>query len=487
MKINFAANFDGNGHLATWRNGPVLSETTATLDAEAGGVLSTALERLSDPDKPNGTVELAGIMGLPARVSIHSLSDDPDGKSVEVYAAGAVKAASGHGAKSLAIDAMGLDPMRVAGGAMLAGYRFERFKQVWLDKNPAKRFSLTEVTVLCPDPAQASEDWAVASGPYEGANWARDLINLPPNLLTPSAFARECEALKDAGVEVVVLDEVAMAELGMNLLLGVGAGSAEESKLVAMVWRGGGDEPFTALVGKGITFDTGGISIKPALSMEEMKCDMGGAAAVVGAMLALAHRKAAANVVGVIALAENMPDARAQRPSDIVTSMSGQTVEIINTDAEGRLVLADALTWVQRTYAPKRIVDLATLTGAIIMSLGHHHAGAFSNSDALFAALNRAGEATGETLWRMPLDLAYDKLMDSDFADMKNAYVKNAGAITAAQFLKRFVAEDVDWVHLDIAGVATRPVGDDPRFPVWATGWGPRLLDQLIRELEVSQ
>ena len=284
------------------------------------------------------------------------------------------------------------------------------------------------------------------------------------------------------GLEVEVLDEAAMRALGMGALLGVSQGSVREAQLLALTWRGAGEgDPALALVGKGVTFDTGGISIKPAAGMEDMKWDMGGAGAVAGAMKALAARKARVNVVGVCGLVENMPDAAAQRPGDVVTSMSGQTIEVINTDAEGRLVLGDAITWVQRTHRPKTIVDLATLTGAMIVALGNEHAGLFANDDGLADQLLAAGRATGDLLWRLPLGEAYDKLIESPIADMKNVGPRGAGSITAAQFIKRFVDEGVRWAHLDVAGTvwsdkagATHDKG--------ATGYGVRLLDRFVAE-----
>jgi leucyl aminopeptidase len=289
--------------------------------------------------------------------------------------------------------------------------------------------------------------------------------------------------LKELGVEISVLDDKDMAALGMGALLGVAQGSRRPARLLVMKWdgTGGTQERPVALVGKGVTFDTGGISIKPAAGMEDMKWDMGGAGAVAGAMKALAGRKAKAYVVGVCGLVENMPDGNAQRPGDIVTSMSGQTIEVLNTDAEGRLVLCDALHWVQEKYNPEYIVDLATLTGAIIVSLGSEYAGLFSNSDELADKLTAAGKASGDPLWRFPLSKAYDKMIDSPIADMKNIGGKGAGSITAAQFLGRFIKDGVKWAHLDIAGT----VWADKPGPVWdkgATGFGVRLLDRFVAD-----
>jgi leucyl aminopeptidase len=312
--------------------------------------------------------------------------------------------------------------------------------------------------------------------------FARDLVNEPANMLGPVEFADQLQALTRLGVEVEVLDEKAMRRQKMGALLGVAQGSVRPPRLVVMRWNGGRakDRP-VALVGKGVVFDTGGISIKPAASMEDMKGDMAGAAAVAGAMHAIAARKAKANVIGIVGLVENMPDAAAQRPGDIVTSMSGKTIEVINTDAEGRLVLADALTYVQRKAKPQAIVDLATLTGAIIVALGHHNAGLFANNDELAEALVAAGEATGDKVWRMPLGKEYDKLIDSKNADMKNVGGRWAGAVTAAQFLQRFIENDTPWAHLDVAGTAMGSPSTEINAS-WGSGFGVRLLDRLVRD-----
>ena len=311
----------------------------------------------------------------------------------------------------------------------------------------------------------------------------KELVTEPANIIYPESFVARCQHLKELGVEISVLDDKDMAALGMGALLGVAQGSRRPARLLVMKWdgTGGAQERPVALVGKGVTFDTGGISIKPAAGMEDMKWDMGGAGAVAGAMKALAGRKAKAHVVGVCGLVENMPDGNAQRPGDIVTSMSGQTIEVLNTDAEGRLILCDALHWVQVKHNPEYIVDLATLTGAIIVSLGSEYAGLFSNSDELADKLTAAGKASGDPLWRFPLSKAYDKMIDSPIADMKNIGGKGAGSITAAQFLGRFIRDGVKWAHLDIAGT----VWADKPGPVWdkgATGFGVRLLDRFVAD-----
>jgi leucyl aminopeptidase len=337
------------------------------------------------------------------------------------------------------------------------------------------------VTIGVADVAAVRRAYRSRQAVADGVVLARDLVNEPANILYPAEFARRASALKKLGVVVDVLDTRAMKKLGMNALLGVGQGSEHESRVVVMRWNGGkrGEAP-VAFIGKGVCFDTGGISIKPAGGMEDMKGDMAGAACVVGLMRALAERKAKVNAVGAIGLVENMPDGKAQRPGDIVTSMSGQTIEVINTDAEGRLVLADVLHYISTRFSPKFMIDLATLTGAIMVALGQEYAGMFSNDDALAERLIAAGNATGERVWRMPLGPEYDKLIDSKFADMKNTGGRHGGAITAAQLLQRFVGK-TPWAHLDIAGTAL----GSPQTEInrsWSSGWGVRLLDRLVAD-----
>ena len=315
-------------------------------------------------------------------------------------------------------------------------------------------------------------------GMLSGVFMARDLITEPANVLYPAEFAARCEALRALGLEVDVLDESAMAKLGMGALLGVGQGSRRESKMVIMKWNGGGREAPLAYVGKGVCFDTGGISLKPAKGMEDMKWDMGGAAAVTGAMCALASRKVARNVVGIIGLVENMPDGDAQRPGDVVTSLSGQTIEVINTDAEGRLVLADCLTYCQEKFKPQMIVDLATLTGAIIVALGKDYAGLFSNDDGLSAKIKASGDATAEPCWPMPMGDSYHQMLKSHIADMKNIGGPWGGSITAACFLERFIDEGTPWAHIDMAGKAWADKAGHAH-PSGGTGFGVRLLNDL--------
>ena len=364
-------------------------------------------------------------------------------------------------------------------GLQLRAYRFDRYKTKRKDGDDEARSRRIEIGVA--DPARTRTAWIGKSGLGDAVVLARDLINEPANVLFPVEFARRASALKRIGVAVDVLDVPAMRKLGMNALLGVGQGSAQDSRVVIMRWNGGKrDADPVAFIGKGVCFDTGGISIKPASGMEDMKGDMAGAACVVGVMHALASRKAKVNAVGAIGLVENMPDGKAQRPGDIVKTMSGQTIEIINTDAEGRLVLADVLHYVNTKYKPRFMIDLATLTGAIMVALGQEYAGMFANDDKLADRLSKAGDASGERVWRMPLGPEYDKMIDSKFADMKNTGGRWGGAITAAQLLARFVGK-TPWAHLDIAGTAL----GSPQTEInrsWSAGWGVQLLDRLVED-----
>ncbi|MEP4753867.1 MAG: leucyl aminopeptidase [Nitratireductor sp.] len=367
-------------------------------------------------------------------------------------------------------------------GLMLRAYGFDKYKtRKDKDKDEGTKDKPVRVTIQCANPAKARKAFATVEAVAGGVNLARDLVNEPANVLGPVEFADHAKALEALGVKVEILTEKELKKLGMGALLGVSQGSARPPRLAVMQWNGGKpkDKP-VAFVGKGVVFDSGGISIKPAAGMEDMKGDMGGAAAVAGLMHTLAARKAKANVVGIIGLVENMIDGNAQRPGDIVTSMSGQTIEVLNTDAEGRLVLADALWYCNERFAPKFMVNLATLTGAIMIALGQEHAGLFSNDDALADHLVTAGSATGEKLWRMPLAPEYDKLIDSKNADMKNIGGRFGGAITAAQFLQRFVKE-TPWAHLDIAGTAMGSPSNDINQS-WGSGFGVRLLDRLVRD-----
>lgn len=390
------------------------------------------------------------------------------------------------GEKAAAIDLTALSPKpdasciaRLAAAAVLRSWRHDAYRTKLPD---AQKPTLAELVIVgAPEGIDAA--WAHQSAVTQGVAFTRELVAEPANILYPETFVGRCARLAELGVEIEVLGEAEMRAAGMGALLGVAQGSIREPKLLVMRWDGtnGAQEKPVVFVGKGVTFDTGGISLKPAAGMEDMKWDMGGAGAVAGAMMALAERKAKAHVVGVCGLVENMPDGGAQRPGDVVTSMSGQTIEVINTDAEGRLVLCDAITWVQKRFKPEILVDLATLTGAIIISLGHEYGGLFSNDDDLAAKLTAAGAAAGDPLWRFPIGPAYDKMIDSPIADMKNVGPREGGSITAAQFIQRFVDDGVKWAHLDIAGMvwAAKPGA------VWdkgATGYGVRLLDRFVAD-----
>ncbi len=360
-------------------------------------------------------------------------------------------------------------------GLVLRDYAFTDHKSVDPDPRGGK------ITVMA-SRLEATRGKAAGVRPLaEGVFLTRDLVNAPSNVLTTVEFAKRLEGLADLGIEVEVLDEAELGRKGFRTLLAVGQGSASPSKVVVMHWKGGGRAAPLALIGKGVVFDTGGISMKPASGMEDMTMDMGGAGVVAGVMKALALRNARANVVGLVGLVENMPDGRAQRPGDVVRSMKGETVEVINTDAEGRLVLCDVMWYAQERFKPTAMVDLATLTGAIIVGLGHENAGVFSNDDGFCRAFLRAAETEGEGAWRMPLGAAYDRMLKSDIADMKNVGGRPAGAVTAAQFLQRFVKDGLPWIHLDIAGVASTK-SETALAPKGASGWGVLALNRLISD-----
>jgi leucyl aminopeptidase len=395
--------------------------------------------------------------------------------------------AAGHTAVTVVVDPVKgsrLSPAELAAhlalGVRLRSYRFDKYKTK--DK-PEQKLSLQRLSVVLATPADARKAYGQLEPVVDAVFLTRDLVSEPPNVLFPVEFARRAKELTKLGVKVEILGEAEMKKLGMETLLAVGQGSGRDSQLLVMKWMNGpkGQAP-VALIGKGVCFDTGGISLKPAAGMEDMKWDMGGAGAVTGAMRLIAGRKAKANVVAVCALVENMPDGNAQRPGDVVKSMSGQTVEVINTDAEGRLILCDAMWYAQQKFKPQAMVELSTLTGAIIVALGHERAGLFCNDTELSNRLRAAGSGIGEKLWRMPLGPKYDKLIDSEIADMKNVGGgRDGGSITAAQFLQRFVQDGVAWAHIDIAGVAWSGKGDTTR-PKGATAFGVRLLDRLIAE-----
>ena len=420
--------------------------------------------------------EGAGVL----RVALVGLGKDADRAAYE-QAGGALAAKyATSGETVLSLDASGLageDVAAVLLGLKLRAWRWDAYRtKLTAEQKP----SLAEIVVV--GAAEGTEKlWAQAAALAEGVEFTRELVTEPANVIYPESFVERVKMrFASTGAEISVLGEDEMRGLGMGALLGVAQGSVRKPQLLVIRWNGGeADAAPIAFVGKGVTFDTGGICLKPAAGMEDMKWDMGGAGAVAGAMLSLARRKVRANVVGICGLVENMPDANAQRPGDVVTSMNGQTIEVINTDAEGRLVLCDALTYAQRTFKPACVVDLATLTGAIIASLAHEYAGLFSTNDQLAADLAAAGEATGDKLWRMPMGKVYDKMIDSPIADMKNVGGKWGGSITAAQFLARYIENDTPWAHLDIAGTVWT---DKPgaTFDKGATGYGVRLLNRFV-------
>ncbi|MEO7787848.1 MAG: leucyl aminopeptidase [Sphingomicrobium sp.] len=390
------------------------------------------------------------------------------------------------GETSAVLDLSGLNfdadaAAKVALAAELRSWRHDRYRTKLKDKQKPSLQTLTIVGA----PAEAEARWTSRYAPLAGGvALTRELVAEPANIIYPESFVARCrEAMDGLGIEFQVLGEKEMGELGMGALLGVSQGSRREAQLLVMRWNGGeaGGTPL-CFVGKGVTFDTGGISIKPAGGMESMKWDMGGAGAVAGAMMAIAGRKAKANVVGICGLVENMPDGNAQRPGDVVTSMNGQTIEVINTDAEGRLVLCDAITWAQQEIKPATIIDLATLTGAMVVALGHEMGGMFANDDTLAQQLDTAGKASGDRLWRLPMGEAYDRLIDSPIADIKNVGPREGGSITAAQFIGRFIDEGVKWAHLDIAGMAWSDKARDT-YDKGATGFGVRLLDQYVADV----
>jgi len=475
-------------------DGRKLTDSATALDKKMGGGLLRAIKASRFKGSkasslallaPGGTgfdrVLLVGL-GKPADIEPMAMQN----LGGEIYAALSTK---GHTAVTVIIDTLDKCAMRpdqmaaeMALGARLRSYRFDKYRTK--EKSEDKP-SLKAMKILCTGSARARTAFGSKDRVADGVFMTRDLVSEPANIMYPETLAKQAQTLSKLGVKVEVFGEAQMRKLGMGALLGVGQGSVRESKMVVMHWNGkkgkGKSEAPVAFVGKGVTFDTGGISIKPSGGMEDMKWDMGGSGVVIGLMKALAGRKANVNVVGVVGLVENMPSGNAQRPGDIVSSMSGQTIEVLNTDAEGRLVLADALWYTKERFKPKFMVDLATLTGAIIISLGNENAGLFSNDDKLAAQLRDAGEAVGESVWRMPMGDRYDKMLNCDAADMKNITGgRGAGSITAAQFLKRFV-DKTPWAHLDIAGV-TWSAKHSSTVPKGGTAFGVRLLDRLVAD-----
>ncbi len=454
----------------------------APLVGDAAAFVGQAAAAARFEGEAGSTAELFMPNGAEARRVVLAGLGDGDSDALYERAGGALAAKLQlSGEKTLVIDVTGHRQdseraARLAYGALLRNWRYDVHRT---KLKPNQKPSLEEIVVVgAGEGAEAA--WTKLKAIADGVAFTRELVTEPANIIYPESFVERCERLKDLGVEITVLGPEEMAKLGMGALLGVAQGSRRPAQLLAMRWRGSDAEP-VAFVGKGVTFDTGGISLKPGAGMEDMKWDMGGAGAVAGAMMALAGRKAKAHVIGVCGLVENMPDGNAQRPGDVVTSMSGQTIEVLNTDAEGRLVLCDALTWVQKTYGVKTVVDLATLTGAMIISLGHEHGGLFSNDEGLADQLLASAKAAGDPLWRFPLSDAYDKLIDSPIADMKNIGPRYGGSITAAQFLKRYIEDGVKWAHLDIAGMvwAAKP---GATWDKGATGFGVRLIDRFVAD-----
>jgi leucyl aminopeptidase len=464
--------------------GAALTGLAAAADARTNGQVKRAMVAAGFTGRRDTTLDIVAPGGNFSRIVLFGLGTPSALRPLDLEmlggaAAGTVQALKAEAAAiACDLDLGGLAAHEaaalIASGARLRVYSFTQYKSKKPEAKPLK-----EIALLTADARGARQRFQAFEAVAEGVHLARNLVNEPPNHLHPVEFAERMRPLAKLGLRISVMTPARMRKLGMNALLGVAQGSSHEARIVVMEWRGGkaGEAPL-AFVGKGVTFDTGGISIKPAQGMEDMKGDMGGAACVAGLMLALAKRKAKVNAIGAIGLVENMPDGKAQRPGDIVTSMSGQTIAVLNTDAEGRLVLADVLWYVQDRFRPRFMIDLATLTGAILVALGKEHAGLFSNNDELAQRLSEAGNATGEKVWRMPLAPEYDKIIDHDVADVKNTGGRHAGSITAAQFLQRFV-NNVPWAHLDVAGTAM----DGARNAInqsWGSGWGVRLLDRLV-------
>ncbi len=462
-----------------------LTATASALDKATKGAIVRAIKASRFEGQPNQILEVAAPAGLKVgRIVLIGLGKAGDLDDLKAEALGGTIVAhlnsAGERRATILLDEL-VDPARLAYGARLRAYRFDKYRT---KEKPKDKPTLKRLAVGTENPSQARPRFAILDKIAEGVMLTRDLVSEPTNVIYPETLAHEARELSKLGVKVEVLDEKKMRQLDMNALLGVAQGSSRPPRLVVMQWHGAPKSPESpkplAFVGKGVTFDSGGLSLKPPAGMEDMKWDMGGAGVVIGLMRALAGRKAKVDAVGVIGLVENMPSGTAQRPGDIVKSMSGQTIEVLNTDAEGRLVLADALWYTQDRFNPRLMVDLATLTGAIIIALGSEYAGLMANDDSVANNLISAGLACGEKVWRLPLHENYDKALKTDGADMKNIGNREAGSITAAQFLQRFV-NDVPWAHLDIAGV-TWSKKDEATVPKGGTGFGVRLLDRFVAD-----
>jgi leucyl aminopeptidase len=476
--------------------GAELSGLAAALDKALGGGLKRALDAAAFTGKKGQSANLLSPAAGLKRVLVLGLGKAEPLKSREAEELGGAAQAALAKEETFTVLSDQVTPelaAHIALGARLRSYRFDKYRTTQKEDEKPK---LTGLKLLTSDPAQAQAAYTPLAAVAEGVELTRNLVTEPANVLYPEEFAERAAALKKLGLKVEVFNKKDLEKLGFGSLLSVGWGSARDSYMVVMQWFGAsgpakedGKKPKKlqdpiAFIGKGVCFDTGGISIKPAAGMEDMKWDMAGAGTVTGLMAALAGRKAKVDAVGLIGLVENMPSGTAMRPGDVVKSYSGQTIEVLNTDAEGRLVLADVLYYAQQRFAPKYMVDLATLTGAIIVGLGHEYAGLFSNDDELSEKLIAAGKAVGEGLWRMPLAAlgeSYDKNLKSEIADVKNIGGGRAGgSITAAQFLQRFV-NGKPWAHLDIAGMAWASK-DAPVTPKGATAFGVRLLDRLVAD-----
>ena len=464
--------------------GAALAGLAREAEEATGGLLSRALEAAGFKGRKGQATTLWAV-GNWTKVIAVGLGKDADIGAEAAEAAGGALAPALAQDREAVVAADALEPAlaaRIGFGLLLRAWRFDRYRTKQKEEEKQK---LERVAIATASTTAAKTAFAPLRAIADGVFLTRELVSEPPNVLTPAEFADRCKGLERLGVEVEVLGPKEMKRLGFGALLGVAQGSVQEPRMVVMQWKGApkaNKQKPLALIGKGVTFDTGGISIKPAAGMEDMKWDMAGAGAVVGAMAAIAGRKAKADVVGLVGLVENMPSGTAQRPGDVVKSYSGQTVEVINTDAEGRLVLADVMWYCQERFDPRGMIDLATLTGAIIIALGHEHAGLFSNDEELAQRIVAAGAVVGEKCWRMPLGEAYDKQIKSEIADMKNVGGRPGGSITAAQFLQRF-ANGKPWAHLDIAGTAWSGK-DGATVPKGATAFGVRLLDQLVAEAE---
>ena len=487
MKIEFVAAPGACEILALLvHEGRQFAGAGAEIDGKTGGSLTRAMSKSRLTGAAGQSLSVAGTAGADADTIVLIGAGEAgafDDLAVEAAGANAYHAVKLSGADCLTIDAAHLSPeqaARIAFAVRLASYRFDRYRTT---EKPEKKPSITSVRVIASDVRAAQVALEPLAAVAEAVEFSRDLVSEPANILYPAEFARRVKELERLGLEVEILGEAEMEKLGMRTLLAVGQGSRRESQLAVIQWKGGneGEQPI-AFVGKGVCFDTGGISIKPSEGMEDMKWDMGGAAAVSGLMHALAGRNAKVNAVGVLGLVENMPDGNAQRPGDVVVSMSGQTVEVINTDAEGRLVLADALWYTQERFKPKFMIDLATLTGAMIVALGLDYAGVFSNSDEVANNVLAAAPKVGENFWRMPIPSIYEKHIDSQIADVKNVGNGRAGgSITAALFLQRFT-NGVPWAHLDIAPTAWTNKSINPTVPDGAVGFGVRTLDRMVAD-----